>query len=314
VTTQRPLDTLTDGVQSAHVPPEAATAVLQAADARAWRGVLPTLLLCDSGSLEVLLNWLVAADRHGHGDPIICALDDTLHDRLDAGGFTSVRVPWDGGLVTAWLLRLKVMQVLLDHGYHVLHTDPNAVWINDPLPEIDALDDCDLIASQGTARPPDALATMGVVVCCDFLMMRAGAASCELISDVIAELRQGPPDDQVAFNRVLVARGMLWDLSHPYGTMTVHGRRVPIFDRTVRGSDHSGLRAALLAQTRYQRVRLNRPAVVANHLAPMDAGATRDQLAESGCLYLRPDWRDIDVSRTGLRHLAIPPDAQVAAG
>lgn len=299
------------GVQ-AQLPPETATAVLQAADARAWRGVLPTLLFCDSGYLEALLNWLVAADRHGRGDPIICALDDTLHDRLDAGGFTSIRVPWDGRLATRSLLRLKVMQTLLDHGYHVLHSDANAVWINDPLPEIDALDDCDLIASQATVRPPDALATMGVVVCCGFLVVRAGTASCELMGDAIAELRQGPPDEQVAFNRALVARGMLWDLSHPYGTMLIHGRRVPIFDRTVRGSDHGGLRAALLAQTRYQRVPLDRPAVVANHVAPTDTGATRGQLAASGCLHLRPDWRDVDISRTELQRLAAVPGAELA--
>lgn len=303
-----PTGTTTASLQ-AHLPSETVTAVLRAADARSWRGVLPTLLLCDSGAVEVLLNWLVAADRHGHGDPVICALDDTLHDRLGAAGFTSVRVPWDGGLVTRWLLRLKIMQVLLDHGYHVLHSAPNAVWVDDPMPDIDALGDCDLIASQGTVRPPDALATMGVVVSCGFVVVRAGAASSELVADVITELRQGPPDDQVAFNRALVARGMLWDLSEPYGTVTVHGRRVPIFDRTVHGRDHRGLRAALLAHTRYQRVRLDSPAVVAHHHTSPDAGATRAQLAVSGCLYLRADWRDVALSRSDLQRLARDPGA-----
>lgn len=185
MTTQRPLNVVTGGVQ-AHLPPEAATAVLRAADARAWRGVLPTLLVCDSGSLEVLLNWLV------------------------------------------------------DHGYHVLHTDADAVWIEDPMHDIDALDDCDLVVSQDAVGPSDALATMGVVVSCGFFVARAGAATCGLSGDVMAQLRQGAADDRVALNRALVARGMLCDLSDPWGAMTVHDRRVPIFDRTVRGSDHSG--------------------------------------------------------------------------
>lgn len=313
MTTQRPLDVVTGGVQ-AHLPPQAATAVLRAADARAWRGVLPTLLVCDNSSLEILLNWLVAADRHGHGDPIICALDDALHDRLDAAGFTSVRVPWDGTTATLWPLRMKAVQVLVDHGYQVLHTDADAVWIDDPMHDIDALDDCDLVVSQDAVGPSDALATMGVVVSCGFFVARAGAATCGLIGDVMAQLRQGAADDRVALNRALVARGMLWDLSDPWGAMTVHDRRVPIFDRTVRGSDHSGLRAALLAQTRYQRVRLDRPAVVAHHLAFTDGGVMRAQLAAAGCLHLRHDWRDVELARTGLQRLATTPGEAVAAG
>jgi len=291
---------------------ETCTALLRAADARAWRGTLPTLLFCDTGYLEVLLNWLVAADRYGHGDPIICALDDALHDRLDAAGFTSVRVPWDGSLATLWLLRMKAVEVLVDHGYHVLHTDADAVWINDPMSEVDALDDCDLVASQDAVGPPDALVTMGVVVSSGFFVVRAGAATCGLVGDVVAQLRQGAPDDQTAFNRALVARGMLWDLSDPWDAVTVDDRRVPIFDRTVRGGDHSGLRAALLAQTRYQRMRLDLPAVVAHHPAAGDADAKLAQLAASGCLYLRRDWRDVDVSRGELQRLAAPPGAVVA--
>jgi Nucleotide-diphospho-sugar transferase len=304
--------TVTGGVQT-HLPPEASTALLRAADARAWRGTLPTLLFCDTGYLEVLLNWLVAADRYGHGDPIICALDDALHDRLDAAGFTSVRVPWDGTLATLWLLRMKAVEVLVDHGYHVLHTDADAVWIDDPMPEVDALDDCDLVASQDAVGPPDALVTMGVVVSSGFFVVRAGAATCGLIGDVVAQLRQGAPDDQTAFNRALVARGMLWDLSDPWDAVTVDDRRVPIFDRTVRGSDHSGLRAALLAQTRYQRVRLDRPAVVAHHLTFTGAGVTRAQLAASGCLYLRHDWRDVTILRAGLQRLATTSDPAITA-
>lgn len=305
--------TATGGVRT-RLSAETCTKLLRAADARAWRGNLPTLLFCDTGYLEVLLNWLVAADRYGHGDPIICALDDALHDRLDAAGFTSVRVPWDGTLATLWQLRMKAVHVLLDHGYHVLHTDADAVWVDDPMPEIDALDDCDLVASQDVVGPSDALATMGVAVSPGFFVARAGAATCELVGDVVAQLRQGAPDDQVAFNRALVARGMLWGLSDPWDAVTIDHRRVPIFDRTVRGSDHSGLRAALLPQTRYQRVRLDRSAVVAHHLGFADAGVTRAQLAASGCLHLRYDWRDVEVSRADLQRLAITPGTAVTAG
>ena len=42
-------------------------------------------------------------------------------------------------------------------------------------------------------------------------------------------------------------------------------------------------------------------------------GATRGQLAASGCLYLRPDWRDVDISRTELQRLAAVPGPELAA-
>ena len=65
------------------------------------------------------------------------------------------------------------MRVLLDHGYHVLHTDADAVGIGGRMPEIEVLDDCDLVAIQDAVRPPDALATMGVVVSAGFFVVPA---------------------------------------------------------------------------------------------------------------------------------------------
>ncbi|HSJ43348.1 MAG TPA: hypothetical protein VK923_01545 [Euzebyales bacterium] len=87
-----------------------------------------------------------------------------MRDSLDVSGFTSAPMPWDGMLAAPWLLRMKAVRVLLDHGYHVLHTDADAVGIGGRMPEIEALDDCDLVAIQDAVGPPDALATMGVVV------------------------------------------------------------------------------------------------------------------------------------------------------
>lgn len=280
------------------------TQLLRAADERTRLAATPSVLFADSGYTEVLLNWLVAADTHDSADPIVCALDERLHEMLIARGFTSVHVPWEGSLATLWLIRVQVIKLLIDHGYPVLHTDADAVWLGDPMPDIDALAECEIIASQGTVWPYDALEAMGIVVCCGFFALRPSERTSALLVDVIRRLRRAPrSDDQAAFNQALVERGMHWDLPEPTTAVTVHDREIQLFAATAYGKDHLGVRAALLPHTKYQRVQLDVPAVVAHHLSNKVASAKLDQLAASNCLFLRPDWRDITFTRATVGRL-----------
>lgn len=76
------------------------------------------------------------------------------------------------------------------------------------MPEIEALDDCDLVAIQDAVRPPDALDTMGVVVSAGFFVVPAPRPAGSPVTP-LAQLREGAPDDRTAFYRALVAQGSL---------------------------------------------------------------------------------------------------------
>lgn len=266
-----------------------------------------TLVFADRGYVEVLLNWLVAADVHGTR-PVVCALDDPLDQWLSRKGIPSVRVPWDGTVPGIWETRLRVLRHLLAEGVDLIHSDADAVWMEDPRPDVAA--GGDLVASQGTVWPPDALAAMGAVVCCGFFGLRATDGTRALLDDVWGRLGEDPiRDDQAALNRALAAAGATWTVTRPpVARAEVAGHAVPLFDHDLEGSA-SGISLRLLAHTRYQRVPLDHPAAVIHHLSEKTAESKRAELRAAGAYVLADDWASIGFSGEALDRLRAVPAA-----
>lgn len=252
-----------------------------------------TLVVADDGYREVVLNWLVAARSAGRADAVVCTLDDALHRHLESLGIPSARLPWDGSLPGLWETRTRLVRELLVRGTAVTHSDADAVWLRDPAPHIAAHPQADLIASQGTVWPVDALRTLGFVVCCGFFHLRATARSVQLLDEVLQVMAHDPGrDDQAALNRVLAARRAQWLLPPVEAELAVGGTPFWTYQDTVVGQAADGLMTAVLPHTSFQRLPAGGSPVVVHHLAPKDGLSKRAQLQASGAYVLPDGWSE----------------------
>ena len=100
-----------------------------------------------------------------------------------------------------WTSRVKHVLHLLEEGYDVLHSDLDAIWIKDPLPEITSLD-ADIVFSQGTIFPHKMVRNFGFVLCCGFFFIKSSAKTIQFVREWV-RLSEIYKDDQVAINEII---------------------------------------------------------------------------------------------------------------
>ena len=123
---------------------------------------------------EVLLNWMEAISRLGISDCLVVSLDKKLYRHMRRRGTPTILAQCGKSLADVWIVRIDVFRCLIDRGIDFVHSDADAIWLRDPIPEyFRAEKDLDLIASQGTRWPPDVFDQWGFVLCCGLFYMRS---------------------------------------------------------------------------------------------------------------------------------------------
>ena len=108
-----------------------------------------------------------------------------------------------------WFERVRAVQHLLQLGYTVVHSDADALWFKNPLPELDALAKSghDLIFSRGNAAGGKN-AGHGLGVCGGFYYAAPSAGSVAFFTDVLRAMHARNMPDQPAMNSLLWAGGV----------------------------------------------------------------------------------------------------------
>lgn len=246
--------------------------------------------------LEVLLNWLVAMNRLGIRNYLIVSLDSRLHEFLSERRFATTLSSLQGDLNALWVKRMEIFHSLAAAGIDFIHSDIDAVWLKNPIPDYFDHDVHDVIASQGTIWPPDVLAKHGFVFCCGLFSMRA----CREVQDLLGEMTDDvrtTGDDQITFNRIVASLGVQWrvDREQMYGC-DYSGYRFFCSRTLIEGeTSKRKLRLALLPHHLFQRLPMSDADAYVKHLlTPKTAASKIEMLEATGCLFLKPDWGQIE--------------------
>ena len=171
---------------------------------------------CNAAYIPVTSNWLSGLAKLGLDDLVtIVTLDDATRD-----AFPQDRVlhrPHSGdpmNLAVLWSHRLCVLRDLLSDSQSVIHSDADAIWLRNPLPDIEACNS-PIVFTQGTFWPRDVHARRGVVLCCGLFYLRSEPGVLRFLDSVLTQM-EADLDDQIAINRVVDTCFKPWQIVEPY--------------------------------------------------------------------------------------------------
>jgi hypothetical protein len=268
-----------------------------------------TLLITfsDSHYLDVLLNWILALDRMEIRNYLIVSLDEQIHAFLTQRGFPSCLKPISGPLGSLWHLRLKVIRELAASGLNVIHSDTDAVWLRNPIPDYFSMATDHLVITQGTICPQDVLMKQGFVLCCGLFYLRSSPEAIALLNRVHEDMTR-TNDDQTSLNRV-ICETVTWDVHLPSVYQFIFRRqRVLCSKDPIQGRSRTdNLSVTLLPHHLFQRVHMpGQPAYVKHLISEKTAGDKLESFGMSGCLFLEKEWRNIEFTADTIGRIAIP--------
>lgn len=166
--------------------------------------------------LDVLLNWMEAMRRLGVTDYLVVSMDKKMYQHMRRHGIRTILAQSGKSLTDLWILRIDVFYCLIDCGIDVVHSDADAIWLRNPIPEyFQAEKELDLIASQGTRWPPDVFKQWGFVLCCGLFYMKSTPASVALLKKLRGHVEE-TGDDQKSLNQILVEMKIDWNVESEY--------------------------------------------------------------------------------------------------
>lgn len=285
-------------------------ALLNLADARKKDNRL-IVVFSDSKYLGVLLNWLIPIHRHGIRNYLIVALDESIHEFLTRRGFPSALVGMDGPLEKLWHLRLVVLRELCAHGIDIIHSDIDAIWLRNPIPEYFSRSADHLVITQGTAWPYEVVARQGFVLCCGLFYLRSGKQSLALLDDLLRHIAI-TNDDQTSLN-YLIHGSITWDrdLKNPYH-LTFRGYTVTCSEAPIRGRHRkTGFTVTLLPHHLFQRLHMPGREAYVKHLFSEKTDRDKfESFRNSGCLFLHDDWKNVQFDADTIERIAIQPGSR----
>lgn len=238
--------------------------------------------------LRILENWRVAMRRLGIDNVLVVALDEPTYDHLRSRGVPCHLSPCADDLSALWPRRVALFSHILQRGYNLIHSDVDAVWLEDPRTEHFLGSDADIVFSQATQWPTDCYQAWRFTLCCGLFFLRATDAVRSFMTEWSEHVRD-TRDDQVSLNQLLLAKSVVWDIAEPYSIPTPFGVDITCSRRTIRGRA-GALTVDVLPQHLFQRVHFpGEDAYVKHCLSGQTAETTREGLAETGCWLLPPE-------------------------
>ena len=148
-----------------------------------------------------VLNWAQGMARCRVRNYLVIALDQTTHDFLLQHGIPTVLLPFGGtDRHTISPFRFNVLTEILNLGYDLIHSDADAFWIKDPIPEYFTDSSYDMMFSQGTAFPRSVFRQWGFVLCTGFYWSRSNDRTRLVMAALNEAVQQLNFGDQRALN------------------------------------------------------------------------------------------------------------------
>lgn len=251
-------------------------------------GPIP-VVVASNDYAQLLDNWLCHMSILGIERFLIVVMDDDLAGRLKGAHLSVARGEFDGSAADFWLQRARIWAYLVAEGVEFIHSDIDAVWLRDPVPEY-ADAKFDLLVSQGTIHPDDVLTAWGFVLCTGFFWARPTPASRRLFHALVMSAETiMKSDDQATLNRLLLSSGTIWTAGAAEAyNLQVRGGSFTCFREPVAGFCASlGLRLLLLPHDLFPRLQPGAPNAMVRHVLRNESPEQRISLMrEAGCWQL----------------------------
>lgn len=223
--------------------------------ARRYLGRQKIVVFSDSNYLEVLENWLDFFPKSLLNRLEVVALDTELYSHLVssrcAGNeFSCVLLEWDGNLEHLWISRVEYIRSQIEQGYSVLHSDIDAIWMDDPLDYV-IKNSADLVFSQGTVWPRDVYDKIGIVLCCGFFYIKSNSVTEHLMREWSERIKIDT-DDQRSLNRMLLEYGIRWPEQADYH-LDFEGNKIGCFN-DIMYTNAKTVKVGLLPHRLFQRI------------------------------------------------------------
>jgi|GEM_PF-766903 len=259
---------------------------------------------------DVVTNWFTGLHRLNILNYLIISLDEQIHAFLDEQGIPNVLLKIDFNLDSLWLMRVKVFQFLCHNGIDFIHSDTDAVWLRNPIPEYFTATGCHIVASQGTTWPSDVLDAQRFVFCCGLFYVQSCRQTKAIFDEIATDILE-TGDDQISLNRILQKKDLRWDTSRAeHYHLHFKGRQFKCFNTPVTAySPLSKLSIALLPQHLFQRLHMPGQQAYVKHLfAEKDSESKLDMFSRTGSLFIEPGPDRISQKTTGPGH---PPPGRL---
>ena len=248
-------------------------------------GDFPVIVFASEDYLPVVENWLFAFDASGAKEVVVVALDGRTQQWVHERGVAAALITLGADKSDLWVTRVRVFAALLRAGVSFVHSDADAVWRVDPRKYLSD-QKSDLLVSQGTVWPQEAVDRWGFVACAGFFAARSTPATRALFTQILRVTKR-EQDDQRAINLVLLDQIRAWDFA-PDSTYTLDFREKTLrcSSEIVRASTATGIRVGLLPNRLFLRAPEpdTSPAFVHHPVSPKNLARKAQSLAASG------DW------------------------
>lgn len=187
--------------------------------------------------IPIGLNWWAAISSLDlQAEVLVVTLDVATREALSEYGIPVLHRPLmrhqPGDL---WIHRIGVLRELLSKGYDVVHSDADAVWLGNPLPQFRSCG-TDMVFSQGTVWPYPVHSKHGIVLCCGLFSVRNSNYTRAFFEQVEREIVVDR-DDQTTINRLVDNMIDRWIVHEPYSVgfrdNTFTASRSPIVGNSV---------------------------------------------------------------------------------
>lgn len=209
------------------------------------------VVFANSEYKAVLDIWLSALQPLGVRNYVVVALDQPLLEEMRKRRTNVLYRPCPANLKSLWIHRTNVLLELLEAGFHIVHSDADAIWRRNPLDSYIYGKDHDLIFSPGTYWPLDVHNKWQFVLCCGFFYARSNVRTREFFADLAQAVRL-EHDDQICVNRILMERGLVWDAQESY-EMAIRGHTVRYYVEAAAGRAGE-LKVCVLPHAQFQRL------------------------------------------------------------
>jgi hypothetical protein len=169
------------------------------------------ITFCNYPYREIALNWIKHLEVLDIDNYEVLCLDAKSNDYLKShGGNSRVLDEFSGDWISGCknsMKRIVIFKKLLEEGYDVIHSDADALWLKDPIPDLVEANNQDIIAStvrHHHAWPPEVRKVFGFTCCMGWIFFRSNDKTISYL-DRFLNTREIKGSDQKNFNQFLLA-------------------------------------------------------------------------------------------------------------
>ena len=231
---------------------------------------------CNADYVKLAVPWVRNLERTGVRDYVVAATDEIAQAELTKQGVNTrlANGVFSKGRGFVFASRLNVIHQYLKDGVDVVHSDLDAIWKRNILPQLDD-PGVDLYMSQGTVLPQEHFEKHGFVLCCGFYY----AKSNERVVNFFAALKKFI-DERREHNDQLALNLLLLDTEWQLDATEKRSAGLSWFEANVAGYNKAfNLRLSLISMSKVQRILIDQEGAVYHLLVPKRAQAKMQRLA-----------------------------------